>query len=81
MYRFISIIITSFFLISYSNASSKKIEISGNQRVSDATIKIYGDIKINKDYSERDLNKILNNLYSTNFFENITINLSNNILK
>ena len=82
MYRFISIIITSFFLISYSNAEVvKKIEISGNQRVSDATIKIYGDIKINKDYSERDLNKILKNLYSTNFFENITINLSNNILK
>ena len=58
MFKFISIIITSFFLISYSNAEVvKKIEISGNQRVSDATIKIYGDIKINKDYSEKDLNK------------------------
>ncbi len=82
MYKFFSIILTTFFLISYSKAEIvKKIEINGNERVSDATIKIYGDIKINNDYSEKDLNKILNNLYSTNFFENIIINLSNNILK
>ena len=47
----------------------KKIDITGNQRVSDATIKIYGEIKINKDYSEKDLNNILNNLYSTNFLK------------
>ncbi len=82
MYKFFSILLTAFFLISNSKAEIvKKIEINGNERVSDATIKIYGDIQINKDYSEKDLNKILNNLYSTNFFENITINLSNNILK
>ena len=82
MYKFFSIIIITFFLTSFSKAEIvKKIEISGNQRVSDATIKIYGDIKINQDYSESDLNKILSNLYSTNFFENISINLSNNILK
>ena len=34
----------------------------------------------NKDISENDLNKILNNLYSTNFFEDVKINLNNNIL-
>ena len=82
MYKFFSILLTTIFLISYSKAEIvKKIEINGNERVSDATIKIYGDIQLNKDYSEKDLNKILNNLYSTNFFENITINLSNNVLK
>ena len=58
-----------------------KIEITGNKKVSDETIKIYGEIEINKDYNEADLNKILNNLYSTNFFEDISINLSNNTLK
>ncbi len=82
MHKIISIIVVTLFLISPSKAEIvKKIEISGNQRVSDATIKIYGDIKLNKDYNESDLNKILSNLYSTNFFENITIKLSNNILK
>ena len=34
----------------------KKIDISGNTRVSDETIKIYGGIKINQDYNEQDLN-------------------------
>ena len=58
----------------------KKIDISGNNRVSDETIKIYGDIKINQNYSDQDLNKILNNLFSTNFFEDVKIQLNNNIL-
>jgi len=59
----------------------KSIEIKGNKRVSNETVKIYGDIKLNQDYSESDINKILSNLYSTNFFKNIKINLSNNVLK
>ncbi len=59
----------------------KKIDISGNNRVSDETIKIYGDIKINQNYSDQDLNKILNNLFSTNFFEDVQVELSNNILR
>ncbi len=58
----------------------KQIEINGNSRVSDETIKIYGEIKLNKDTTDQDVNNILKNLYSTNFFENIEINLSNNIL-
>ena len=57
------------------------IKISGNKRVSNETVKIYGEITINKDYSENDLNTILKNLYSTNFFQNVQINLTNNILK
>ena len=55
--------------------------MTGNQRISEETIKIYGNIELNKDYSEKDLNKVLNDLYSTNFFEDIKIELSNNILK
>jgi outer membrane protein insertion porin family len=70
-------------LISFSSKAEivESINITGNKRISDATIIIYGDIQIRKDYSESDLNKILNNLYSTNFFDNISIELSNNILR
>ena len=57
-----------------------KINISGNSRVSNETIKIYGDIKINENYTEQDLNRILNNLFSTNFFEDVQVELSNNTL-
>ena len=58
----------------------KEIKILGNKRVSPETIKIYGEISLNKDYSEKDLNNIIENLYSTNFFEDINLELSNGVL-
>ena len=50
---------------------AKKIVIDGNQRISEETIKLYGDIELNKDYKESDLDKILKNLYSTDFFSDV----------
>ena len=41
----------------------KELVINGNKRVSDETIKIYGEIEVNKNLAEKDTNKILNNLY------------------
>ena len=38
---------------------AKKIVIDGNQRISEETIKLYGDIELNKDYKESDLDKLL----------------------
>ena len=58
----------------------KDIVIEGNNRFSDETIKIYGDVEINKNINETDIDKILNNLYTTDFFEDIKINLSKNVL-
>ena len=57
-----------------------KIEIQGNNRVSDETIKVYGDFDINDNIDEKKLNEILNNLYSTNFFKDVKIKESNGIL-
>ena len=58
----------------------KNITIEGNKRVSSETIKIYGDIEIETDLLEKDLNDILKKLYSTNFFEEVKIELKNNNL-
>ncbi len=55
--------------------------ISGNKRVSDETIKIYGEIDISKDITENELDKILKNLYSTNFFEDVKVQIKNNKLE
>ena len=79
----ISSTIIAFILFSFKvNAEVvNKIEINGNLRVSDETIIIYGEINKNEDYSEQDLNRIINNLYSTNFFEDVKLELKNNILK
>ncbi len=77
-------IILSFFLLFFSALKAEIIEnviIEGNKRISDETIKIYGEVELNKNFTESDINKVLNNLNSTNFFENIEINLNNKTLK
>ena len=65
----------------YANAEEvNKLVIEGNKRVSDETIKIYGGIEINKEIKEIELNKIINNLYSTNFFEDVSAKIRANTL-
>ena len=49
----------------------KKIDISGNNRVSDETDKVYGDFSINQNIDNIKINEIIKNLYSTNFFEEL----------
>ena len=72
-----------FILLITSNLKAEvvnKFNIQGNERISSETIKIYGDLKENKNYSESDLNKILKDLYETEFFENINLEIKNNEL-
>ena len=57
-----------------------KVIVKGNQKVSDETIKIYGKISIGENYNNSDLDKILKNIYETNFFENVNLELKNNVL-
>ena len=69
-------------IFTVSNAEIiKKIEITGNERISNETIKVYGEMKkLNSDFSKNDLNNILKNLYSTNFFQNVSLNVKDNVL-
>ena len=81
MYKIIIFLFLTCFYQAFLHAEIiNKINVSGNQRVSNETIKIYGNLILNKEFSEEDLNKSLNNLYSTNFFEDVKINLTNGIL-
>jgi outer membrane protein insertion porin family len=83
MTKIIKVLIVFFIISGAGNANEKmnKIVIDGNQRISDETIKIYGEIDLKKNINENEINKILKNLYSTNFFENVDVSFSNNILK
>ncbi len=79
-------ILIKFFIIFYFLFSStyaeivKKFEISGNQRISDETIIIFSEIKINEEIDKSKLNNIIKNLYKTNFFKNISLKFENQIL-
>ena len=80
MKNILIILIISIFSITSLNAEvANNLIINGNKRVSDET-EIYGEIIIGKNYSDKDLDDILKNLYSTNFFENVSVNLINNTL-
>jgi len=58
----------------------QKLEVNGNSRISLETIKVYGEIKIGENYSSVEINKILKNLYETNFFEDVNVSLSSGTL-
>ena len=56
-----------------ANEVINKIVINGNQRISEETIKIYGEIDKNQKINENEINLIIKNLYSTNFFEDVDV--------
>jgi len=58
-----------------------KVEVVGNKRISIETIVIFGDIAIGKDYEASDINSLIKKLYETSYFEDISVELSKNILK
>ena len=72
-----------FIFLTFSTANSdvvKEIKIEGNNRITDEIIKIFSDIKLEQDLQTSDINKIIKNLYETNFFSNISVNFENNII-
>ncbi len=83
--NFLFFYIKIFFLViiciskSYSDIVNK-IEIKGNQRVSSETVQLFSKVEIGKNINQNDVNSILKDLYSTNLFEDIKVQLNNNIL-
>ena len=68
-------------LLSFATAEPlKKFEISGNKRISDQTIIIFSEIKINEEISKSKLDEVIKKLYKTNFFKNINLSFENQTL-
>ncbi len=57
-----------------------EIKVINNERISKETILVFSNIELGKDYKQNDLNRILNDLYSTDFFKNVSLEIKNNIL-
>ena len=69
------------FLISASHAVIiKDIKINNNKRITKETIVTYGNIELNKEYNQKELNNIVKDLYDTNFFKNISIKIDDETL-
>ena len=57
-----------------------KIEVDGNKRLTKEAIILFSKIQLNKDYDSVTLNSNLKELYQTNFFKSVKLDLENNIL-
>ena len=83
MFKKINILFVLVFLFLQSQANSNTIEniiVDGNNRVSTETIVMFSGAKKNNQIENIDINRILKNLYDTNFFENVSVSLNNKTL-
>ena len=71
--RVMVLTILIFLSIAHSYSETiKNIEISGNERIPDETIKMFSGVQINEDINQQNLNEILKSLYESNFFKNVS---------
>ncbi len=73
----------SLLILTVNFSFAKKINnivIKGNERISSETIKVFSGVNSGDDLSDKDLNKILKDLYETNFFKNVTVEIESNNL-
>jgi len=74
--KILKINILSLFILTATFAEVvNDFKITGNERISSETIKIFLDVKVGDDLSKNEINKSLKDLYNTNFFKDIKINL------
>ncbi len=80
--KFIFILI--FFCSKIFLASSEiisKIDIKGNDRISDETILMFSNISENQQLNNQDVNSVLKRLYESNFFKDVSVKFENNVLQ
>ena len=78
---FISLI---YFLLLFDVSYAKKyneIKVSGNVRLTLETITMFSGLKLESEIDNQDLNNAIKNLYKTNYFKNIKITTSDDIIQ
>ena len=81
MYKIFYIFLFIIFFITRANSDVvKEVKVINNDRVTKETILVFADIEIGKNYDSNDLNKILRDLYNTDFFSDISLSFNDGIL-
>ena len=76
----IILVILVFNFGSLQSATINSLNVQGNSKLSKETIKLYGEIEFGKNYEEKDINEIIQNLYNSNFFEDIKVSVEGDVL-
>jgi outer membrane protein insertion porin family len=78
---FILAILLNYFPLSFSNSEIiNQIKIEGNKRITDEIILMFSGIDVGKDVTSSSINKVIKNLYETNFFNNVSVVLEDNLV-
>ena len=81
MFKYFLFFLIFFIRITFVNAEViKSISINGNERITDETVIVFSKINIGDNLIINDLNEIINNLYETDFFKDVSVYLKDNIL-
>ena len=84
--KLIKIILKSTFIIllfvsNYAAADIlNKIEITGNNRITDETIKLFISVDVKDEIDDVKINNVLKDLYETGYFKNISVNFDKQVL-
>ena len=83
MFKYFYILLFYLCLLTTYSLSDKvnKIDIIGNERVSEETIIMFSSVSINDDLDNKILNDILKNLYESEFFKDVSVKFKNNTLE
>ena len=77
----IAIYLNIFFLNILSAEEIKNLQIIGSKRLTPETIKVIGDINLDNDFDDNYINEIAKRLYKSGFFNDLSIEIVNGILK
>ena len=86
MFKILLKLLTYIFILTFTTtliAKSEvinKINITGNERISDETIKMFSGVNINDDITLNDVDKILKNIFNSDFFNDVKVSYNNNVL-
>ncbi len=76
----LSFILNLIFLSFSFSEIVKKIQITGNKRISDETILMFSRINEGQNFNSSTLNKILKNLYDSNYFSDVSVKFEDSII-
>ena len=77
---FLSLVVLLLFIHNLHSEIIKNIKISGNERITNETLLTFLPPLLDKEITDSEINSITKNLYETNFFKDVTIELKDDLL-
>ena len=68
------------FILQAQSKTIKNFKVIGSERISDEVIKVFSKVELPSELSSNDLDRILKNLYNSNFFDDVKVHVDKDTL-